>query len=155
MRLSVRLISVSIWKGKVERLISKGKKYFLRMLWGTESYCWFYLKRSSFAMVLLRTVPLASWLPHRAEDDLWELLYIYNPGSPTPLDTTAFKVPRADLVSGSESRLSLLSALTPHVLGWPVVSQKTFCPTLIAWFEADFISLNVLERKSAWGGLRQ
>lgn len=55
--------------------------------------------------------------------------------SPTRRDTTSAKVPRAHLVSGSGSRL-------------PWWSVQTFCPMLFAWFEADFISLNMIFKEN-------
>lgn len=121
------LFSVSVWKRKVERLISKNKREFLRMLCGTQSYCWFFFKRSSFAMVLLRTVPLASWLPLGLRM-VFQNCCPYITPHPTLPDTPASKVPRAGLVSGSGGWLSLLLALIPTSWAGQLFSSRFLVP---------------------------
>lgn len=122
------LFSVSVWKRKVERLISKNKRQnFSGMLCRTQSYCWFFFKRPCFAMVLLRTVPLASWLPLGLRM-VFQNCCPYITPHPTPSRYPSLQ--GAQGWPGFWKWRPIVSAVSPdsNIPGWPVGYRRFLVP---------------------------
>lgn len=93
------------------------------------------------------STPYVSDTP-RTGTPFWSCCTYVSPWSPTHRDTTSYKVPRADLVSGSGSPLPLWSALTPGYLDWLALCMRLFVACSLLWSTFHFLEYD-LKRKFA------